>query len=486
MGKEFSRVLNIMPVQGKINSRDIRDIIPLSPMQKSMLFQYLKEPDSRLYFEQIGYELTGDLAIDHIKKAWRIVADDNEILRTLFWWNNVRQPVQIILKKKEIPVNEFDLSNLEGDARRLELVRIKKNDVNRKIDLRQDPFRIILCRLSKERCEMILTSHHAILDGWSNAIILNEFLEAYYHLYNGVQPAKSVKSSYKDYIKWQLQQDKRKQREYWQKSLDGFIGSISLGPLRRYPTAACRAEYYESIMPYFLEKKLENFLKKTHFTLAILLYSAWAILLHKYTQSKEVVFGITVSGRKSKLKGIQHMVGLFINTLPLRIKLNPRMAVLELLREVKRLLFDMEEFESTPLADIVEYARKDPGKPLFDSVVVIQNYPVDTQLVSSSTRLKVCLTTKFYMTEIGITLGVRIFDHIVFEFAYNPCMFIKNFIKQLSKNFFSILSQVVDRQVKIENIRLLDQEERDKVISNIRQDKKELEKIEGININELF
>jgi len=191
-------------------------------MQESMLFQHLKEPHSRLYFEQTCYRLTGAVEVGKLIDAWNAVAEANEMLRTVFRWQGLKKPVQVILKNPALTFKEIDLSQLSPGAGQQQLDKIKQEDRQNRLDLCSRPFRVIFCKMAENRYEMIVSNHHIIYDGWSNAIILRELAEAYHRLYLGKEWLKPVKTRYKEYLKWQQQQDKIKQTLYWKNFFKWF------------------------------------------------------------------------------------------------------------------------------------------------------------------------------------------------------------------------------------------------------------------------
>jgi hypothetical protein len=480
-----------MKATGKMNRQHIEDILPLTPMQQSMFYRYLRKPESKLYFEQNCYQLTGVVEVSRIKEAWNRVAAANEMLRIVFRWQRLKRPVQMVLKNPSIPVKEVNLSQLNDEAQPQELYRIKVEDRQKIIDLTVEPFRVILCKLEENKSEMIVTNHHILFDGWSNVILLKEFFEAYHMLYRRTSAVMPVKNRFKEYIKWQQNQDKIKQRNYWKKSLQGFKGTISLAP--RQNRNSCRVnhreEYYEYPLPGDLLKRIMDFSKHKAITPAVIFYSAWALLLHKYGQKADVIFGITLSGRNPQIKVIRDMVGLFINTLPFRVKIDTGGTIEDFLRDVSSSLIQMEEFQSTPLTDIIFYSERDPREALFDSVVVIQNYPVDKILYQGGDQLSISLTTRFYKTDIDIMLGIRTFDGIILEFAYNPDIFAEDVIREFIGYFTAIVRKMVlpgNAGVKIKDIPNPDQKERQTIHLNLREDRNKLNEIEEVDIDEIF
>ncbi|UCH95866.1 MAG: hypothetical protein JSV88_03210 [Candidatus Aminicenantes bacterium] len=474
-----------------MNRRHIEDILPLTPMQESMLYQYLRKPEGKLYFEQNCYQLTGDVEVSRIKGAWNRVAAANEMLRIVFRWQRLKRPVQIVLKNLSIPVKEVNLSQLNDETQQQELFRIKEEDRQKIIDLTVQPFRVILCKLEKNKSEMIVTNHHILFDGWSNVILLKEFFEAYHMLSRRTPAVMPVKNRFKEYIKWQQNQDKIKQKNYWKKLLQGFKGTVSLAARqnRNSTRGNHRNEYYEYPLPGDLQKKIMDFSKHKAVTPAVIFYSAWALLLYKYCQAADVIFGITLSGRNSQIKVMQDMVGLFINTLPFRVKIDTGAAIEDFLRDVGSSLIQVEEFQSTSLTDIISYSERDPREALFDSVVVIQNYPVDKILYQGGNQLSISLTTRFYKTDIDIALGIRTFEGIILEFAYNPDIFAENVVREFLGYFTAVVRKMVlpgKAGIRIKDILDPEQKERQRIHLNLREDRNRLNEIDEVNTDEIF
>lgn len=486
----------------KINRQMVEDILPLTPMQESMLYQYLKEPGSRLYFEQTCYELTGNVRLDKIKEAWGVVAAANEMLRAVFRWQGTKRPVQIILKRPGLPLKELDLSGLTGEAQQQRLHQEKARDKQRGIDLSAEPLRVLLCKLGGNRCEMIVSNHHIISDGWSNVIMLKELVQAYDCIYTGKPLPKAVKGNYKEYIKWLKQHGANAQRNYWINFLQGFTTRTSLSPPapaslpgKANTFTAVEEKRREYPLSRGLVKKIDDFSRTTGITLAILLYGIWAILLHKYNDVEDVLFGVTVSGRRAPIRGIQYMVGLFINTLPLRVRVSPGEEIHTLLKKIKGILLEMEAFETTHLARIMAYSQIGMNRTLFDSVVVVQNYPVDEALYRENGHLRIALTTRFYMTRINLALGIRVFDRVILDFSYNSHIFNERSINRLSGQLLTVLEKIVDNPgkgvsepslLKVKDITLPDQKEKQRMVSNIRENREQLDAIEEMDVNEIF
>ncbi|MCP5103947.1 MAG: hypothetical protein GY950_11240, partial [bacterium] len=386
----------------QLNSENTARLLALTPLQEGMLFHYLKSPQSDLYFEQLTLELQGPLNREHFNRAWNFVVEANEMLRTLFRWEKVKNPVQVVLKQYHLEPVYYDLS-----AQRERLETIKKEDRSRSFDLHHVPFRVTLCRLAEETHVMIISCHHILYDGWSNGIILEEFFNAY----SGDSLPVKEKGSFAEFVRWVQKQDREKQKLYWRDYLAGFDSKPELPFTGSKETEDFSGDHIEILPLRFSpswKREIDGFVTAHKITLAALFYSAWGLLLREYGGSDDVVFGTTVAGRGAGIKGIENTVGLFINTLPLRVRAAEKDTAGDILRRAHRDLRQREQYESSALVDIRDCSELPKGQPLFDSIMVIENYPLDRRLTdgaSGLTDLTVRSFSVFEMTHYDLTVS---------------------------------------------------------------------------------
>ncbi len=474
----------------KLDRNNVEDILALTPMQKGMLLHYLMEPESEQYFEQACYNLTGRIHPEKIKNAWEYVVKTNEILRTVLRWQGLAEPVQVVLKNHQVPFFEHDFSGCNCEERLDMVDRVMKNDRNVRVDISRQPFRIILCKLSENEYQMILSNHHIILDGWSNGIILKEFVAAYESLYTGNEPYISAKNRYREYVKWLQKQDRDIQKQFWSNYLKGFSDWKPFKAAVEKQSKAYGISRYEQELSRELVECITVFIREKGLTLATLFYCAWGILLHKYKGIHDVLFGTTVSGRPVDIKGIQDMVGIFINTVPLRMGIDPSEEVYKLLNKINSELATREDFENTPLVDVLSYSGLRNKDSLFDTVVVIQNYPMDERLFQSDRPINISLHKRFYVTRIELALGVRVFDRVILDFTYNTCLFNEESIRKMSEHFVKILEAMIGgtrgNSILIKDIQVVDEEEKKQMLLRIKQNNEDLKLIEEVDFDEIF
>ncbi|NOQ26148.1 MAG: non-ribosomal peptide synthetase, partial [Bacteroidales bacterium] len=299
----------------KLDKKNIEDIVDLSSLQEGILFHYLKDVSRNLYFVQLSLEIQGAVKSDYFQEAWNNVVENNEMLRTVFRWEKLNKPIQVILKEKNLDIRYYDLSKEESTIES-EYQKIKLKDSEENFDLREVPFRLTLCKIKTDKYILLISNHHIIYDGWSNGILLKEFLDYYNELVNGSSLKANKKASFKNYLKFN-QKPSIEDETFWREYLKGFEPKnvFSNKSFNSLPDNSNNQSHIFSISEDKFSK-LNQVCKSQKLTIADILYGAWGILLSKYSGETDMLFGTTVSGRNIKFEGIERMVGLFINTIP--------------------------------------------------------------------------------------------------------------------------------------------------------------------------
>ncbi|MDQ1352897.1 MAG: tyrocidine synthetase, partial [Acidobacteriota bacterium] len=454
---------------GKLAPKDIENILSLTPLQEGMLFHYLQNPQSPFYFEQLSLEISG--VIDHklFEEAWNVVIKTNEMLRVVFRWDKVDNPVQIVLKEHEFQPRYIDIPGTDTGERKERLEQIKQKDAQEKFDLQEVPFRVTLCKIEKDKYVMILSNHHILYDGWSNGIILKEFFKVYHKLRHGKGSRKvPIKPSFNEFIKWSQNQDKNKQQQFWREYLAG-IETPTVLPIKRKIEETVRAADYSIILEENIRFKLDFFTKEYRVTLASVFYTTWGILLRKYCGSEDVIFGATVSGRTAEIKGIEEMVGLFINTIPLRTQTIPREKICDVVFRTDQALREREEFENTPLVDIQGYSPLGSGGALFDIIVAIENYPLDNRLAPDGQGADSSLSVHSYsmaeMTHYDLTVGIMLFNEIEIKFSFKPGLFEEEIIENLAGHFKGIIRTMIENPgMELSQLEIISGDEKNRIL----------------------
>lgn len=410
----------------KIRKQDIENILALTPVQEGMLFHNLKDPLGGQYREELRLRLSGDISHSLFEEAWQHVVSSNEMLRTVFRWEGVKQPVQLVLKQHRP---------------RLLFTEEQVSDDKGAYDLQNVPFTVELCTLGNGEYEMVIRHHHILLDGWSNGVLLREFVTAYRQLAQCETPSFKQKPKFKEYIRWLQAQDNSRQQAFWNSYLEGLTEQAPFSIKKKGEERGSRACTYTQELGKKRSQELRTFARSQGVTLTTLFYAAWGVLQQRYQNERDVLFGTTVSGRTSELPGSNEVIGLFINTLPLRVKHQDGQTVANLLRDVQRGLQARTEQESTPLVEI---------GASFDTLLVVENYPLDTQLLSAENgHFKVTGYKMREMTNYDLTVAIECFDSAKVVMTWPEGLFDEAAIERCTTHFVQLLSEMAENSSRL-------------------------------------
>lgn len=452
--------------ENRIGNQNVQDILSLTPIQQGMLFHYLQESETNVYTDQLCLHLSGTINLDLMHKAWEVVIDTNEMLRTVFRWEKLQKPVQIILKQADAPIGIYDLSHCDPLEKEERLQAIKQWDQNEKIDIRTAPFRVTLIQLDQKGCVMLMTNHHILYDGWSNGIILKEFVAAYDTLVKELLPEKQTKNSFKEFIKWLHNQNPETQKAYWMNYLDGFDTVTKLPRVTHHgegdPTGI---EQFTLTIEKEVAERIQQWQREERVTTAAIFYTIWGMILQKYNNTDDIIFGTTVSGRNAKVPDMEAMVGLFINTIPLRVRSCPGQSIAQLIKEADQVLKERMEYENVPLVDIKSYSAIDPQEELFDSIMVIENYPLDKQLNDATNLLQLQSYSMLESTNYDLTLVLELYDQMKLKFIYPTPTLQNQFVQHMAQHFLNTLTFVLTHPTaNISAIEMISNEEKDQLL----------------------
>ncbi|MEY2936078.1 MAG: hypothetical protein RL033_6827, partial [Pseudomonadota bacterium] len=365
----------------------IEDIFPLSPMQQGMLLHTLLEPGSGIYLMQDHYRVESALSPEHFVAAWRRVIARHAALRASFFWQREENMLQIIHREvAEHAVEYFDWTALPTAEQEQQIDGFFGEELRQGYDLSQTAsFRIRLFKLGPQRFHFVQSRHHILLDAWCRSLLLVDFFQIYRELTTGAPAELGSAPEYRDFIAWLEQRDGAALRAFWKQTLSGFDAKNPLSIDRPVPRGGPRSAVVDAVT-YLSEEQTTTFnasargLGLTPNTLA---QAAWALVLSQYSGQRDVVFGVTVAGRPAELEGIQDTVGLFINTLPLRVATPGPGASTSVKEWLSKLHADnvaLRQYEQLSLVDIQAQSAISRGEQLFDSLFVFENAPLDRSL----------------------------------------------------------------------------------------------------------
>ncbi|MCF3102004.1 amino acid adenylation domain-containing protein [Streptomyces roseoverticillatus] len=353
------------------------DVLPLSPLQDGLLFHSLYETAADdLYTSVTGLDLTGPLDEAALRRAVDAVVARHPALRAGFDHTTADHPLQTIAGRATVPWTVHDLTGTPADALDAAVDAAETAEATAPFDLTRPPLlRCALLRLGGERHRLVLTRHHIVMDGWSTPVVLREIISAY--AAGGDASALPPAASYADHLAWLARQDETAHAAAWAGALDGLTAPTLLaGTLAHEATAGtgARAGEVDLPLPADTVTALTGLARSHGLTLNTLVQGAWAVLLSRLTGRTDVVFGATVSGRPADVPGVESIVGLFSNTVPVRFTLDEDETVAAALARLQEQQARLLDHQYAGLAGI--QARAGLGT-LFDTLLVFENYPVD-------------------------------------------------------------------------------------------------------------
>ena len=363
---------------------NVEDIYPLSPAQEGILFHCLEESKPGVYFEQYTCTLRDNLNTEHFTEAWDRLLARHAILRTAFVWAGMDQPLQVVHRQAQAPWQQLDWQDYSPDDQRRRSDTLLEQDRHRGFDLSQAPLvRFTLIKTAADEHRFIWSFHHLLSDGWSTAILIKEVFTTYTALCEGRQPQYDPPRLYRDYIAWLQQQETTQSDAFWKQTLLGFSSptKLAIDQPGTHPDQSCSGPGRRELeLPIETVQSLTSVARQHRLTLNTLVQGAWAVLLNCYSGEDDIVFGVTVSGRPPLLPGVETMVGMFINTLPVRVRLSHDEPLSNCLKRIQHQQIEARQFEHSSLALIQSQSDTPNSQPLFDTIVVFENYPLDDTL----------------------------------------------------------------------------------------------------------
>jgi amino acid adenylation domain-containing protein/non-ribosomal peptide synthase protein (TIGR01720 family) len=358
--------------------KNVEDVYPLSPTQQGMLFHSLYDSDdSGAYLGQMTHELHGKLAVEAFERAWQRVVDRHPVMRTAFLWEGLDQPLQVVRQRAKIPFEQQDWLGLPDAMQRKWLAAYLKTDRARGFEPAQAPLmRVAVIQTAEESWQLIWSFHLMVVDGWSLPLLLNEVTAYYDSFSRGRELSLPPRRPFRDYIEWLQQQDLTKAEEYWRKTLEGFTEPTPFGVDRLPADGSDEGQGERQVqLSRAATEALHALGRRQRVTLNTLVQGAWGILLSRYSAEEDIVFGATASGRPPELEGVEEMIGLFINTLPVRVRSCRCELLGPWIQQLQEQQVEQRQFEYSPLSEIQKWSDIKPGRPLFESILVFENYP---------------------------------------------------------------------------------------------------------------
>ncbi|MEV6868512.1 amino acid adenylation domain-containing protein, partial [Streptosporangium subroseum] len=450
-------------------ARTVEDVYPLTALQQGMLFHTRLEPGTGVYWVQNGLLLEGELDESAFVRAWELVFARHPVLRSTVVSEGVPVPLSVVSRSVPIPLEVFDWSDLDEAAQDTALDEFMDRDRARGAEFDWSTLvRIALIRLADRRHQVVWGYHHLLLDGWSVPIVLGDLINAYHAYRTGEQPRHSTHRPFRDYLAWLAEQDLGAAEAYWTERLRGITAPTSLGVDRdtgRRGHDTCRARVSEEATSALTELG-----RRHHLTLNTVVQGAWALLLSAYSGQDDVVFGVTTSGRTEDLAGVESMVGLFINTTPTRVRVEGGRRIVDWLHLLQEEQVRARRFEHTPLVRVQSWSEVAQGQPIFDSLLLFENFPLgqldDEMAESAAVDLSVDDNVSREQPNYPLTVIAGPGAELVIGLNYDRARFDDDTIERIAGRLVALLqAMAADPERHVEDLPMLPEDERRLVLT---------------------
>ena len=425
-----------------VAGQNVEAVFRLTPTQEGILYHTLLSDEPGMYMQQFSCTLVGDVRLELFQEAWQAVVTRHSVLRSLVIWEGLEDPVQLVRREVDVPWHVADLSRFDEEEAIRQIELFSDEDILLDFELDQAPLmRFAFFRLSPERVRFIWTHHHVILDGWSINVVLGEVLEAYQQLAEGSPVSETEEVPYQVFATHLASREKAEALTFWEKYLGGVQDANHLNASGREPESAFTSTQLEKSVGISQSQSdaIRRFAGDNKLTLDTVFRTAWAILVSRYSGSDDVVFGTTVSGRPPELEGALEMVGLFINTLPVRVQLDNATTVRSLCEVVQADRLAASEYEWMPLPDIQSQAETRPGQPLFTSLFVMENQPG----VLAGGRLAIDEISYRQPSNFSLAMFAFPDDEIHYVLLHDPELFDDEAANRLIRQFANVVDSIV-------------------------------------------
>lgn len=454
--------------------KEIQSIYPLAPMQSGMLFHAIKDENSHAYFDQTVITVHGQLNIHLFKESIQALVDRYDILRTNFVYQGVDKPMQVVLKKRRADTSDYDLSTLSGPEKQTHLDDYLMENRKRGFDLSKDILiRVRIFTWSPDEFRIVWAIHHILMDGWCLSTIYRELLVIYGALVNNTPVNLPEVTPYSRYIQWLEKQDKEKSLQFWKDYLNGFDRRTSLPDRGQVlPEYQNNRQDFQFMLPASVLELLSTRARESQVTLNTVVQSAWGLLLHRYNNIDDALFGAVVSVRPAEVEGIGQMVGLFLNTIPIRIRTGENKTFAELICSVHKENSRAKAFEFLPLAEIQNCSVLKTG--LLDHIVAFENYPFDEEVKNaekegtSDFKISSVKTHEFTNYDLNIIIVAR--NNLVVKINFNPDVYSDTYIRFAAFHLKTVLTSVAENPgIPLNEINIIDETEKQYILQHFNQ-----------------
>ncbi|MFA0962349.1 amino acid adenylation domain-containing protein [Roseivirga sp. BDSF3-8] len=426
-----------------LNKENVKDLYPLSSQQEGILFHHLRFPESEGYFQQWHYTYNAAVPVEAAREAFEILVSRHDVLRTVFRYQNLDRPLQVVLKKWEPSYRFVDLQGEDIEDTDQHFKEFCKQDRKNLFDLGNEvPIRLSIVCYGPEKYGWLWSYHHIILDGWCMSILQKEYFTIYQSLIQGNKLEMPAPPPFSRFIKWIESQDKTESSAFWKQFLDGYTETTGLPAQHLLPVEGAYA-LKRSLLEFdtATSDSIKAMARQLKMTTNQLIQGIWGLLLAKLTGRNDVIFGMIVAGRPNSLPGVLSMIGLFINTIPARVNFDRSDSVGDILRSASDTFIDSLRYQYMSLVDIQGHSVL--KEKLIDHVLVFGDFIAGDQMENSASAGHVSNLDKFEQTNYNLCIDCSVKQNIGLLFNYNSLVYDPAFIENVQNIFRLITEQVL-------------------------------------------
>ena len=460
----------------KTRKDKIEDVYDLSPLQEGILYHYLEDNSLTGYVVQNMFHVDGVLHSQTMEKALFFLSRRHDVTRSAIIYERLNKPRQVVLKEKKIAYHYMDISGIETSRQREEVNKIAQNDIEKGYNLAKDSLmRVTHIKTGEETSKLIWNFHHIIMDGWCLSLILGDFFKYYNWIEEGrseeyileeVERARRKGGKYSEYIQWLGAQDKEEGLHYWKEVVADYEESAQIKSVETPKKTKEQMNRLKVSLGRGKSRRLMELAKKNQVTINTVMEAAWGVVLQKYNNSEDVVFGKVVSGRNADIEGIEEIVGLFVNTVPVRVKCDKETKAKHLWKELQRQGNEGNNYHYCSLADIQRQSGL--GADFIQTLFVFENFYVDKERLSQGGKgLSLKMESAREQTNYSISISASYSgEQLNTDVMYNPNEYGESEMQRLLERMQRVLEQFAeDEEIKIKELNLLCEEEKDQVLS---------------------
>lgn len=450
---------------------EVERIYPLTAMQEGMLFHEIAGDKDTAYIVQSVYRTEKNFRPEYMERISKLLGTKHEMLRTSIMYKRVREPRQVLLKKRDIEYQYIDMRNVDDLEEKL--TSYSKADIKRGFNLEEDSIlRISVIRCKEGEYRIYMCFHHIIMDGWCMSLLMNDIAQLYGQMLEGKEDQVILANmecvtGYEKYVRNQKKKDLKEGLKYWNEVLEGYEKQAMIKP----EGIAEPTEEEVSIVTRRISKEdtetLEQIRRVHGITINTVIEAAWGILLQKYNNVKDVVYGKVVSGREEKIENVERMLGLFINTIPIRVELKSGESVVELLKRLQEQALKSMEYSYCPLAEIQK--RSDLGSELIQSVFAFENYYEED---SWNDQLGLEIESAREQTNYPLSVTVYEQEGLVLNLYYDTQKYVREEAERILKHFEVVIRQLsMNPEEEVDKLEVIGEDEKHLILETFNETK---------------